>query len=189
MNFSPDKMPEAEVSLRLAFGLIGSGKVVGDIEVALDGAQIQIKRTVHFRIVEFMAHCGWHLETSEHPWHGTWSKESVPCHIEVHSTAGSGDVVANLRCGRTFRVEAKKGALTRYASSAEYPLIREGLGQLLTVETASDSDVLAVAVPSSPKFEQLTRAWRDRPLMKKTGIAIATVDRENTIRGLEHVDI
>jgi hypothetical protein len=61
-------------------------------------------------------------------------------------------------------VELKKKPLQANKSSQEYPLIREALGQLLTVKEAADDDVLAIAVPSSSKFETLAAQWRGRLL-------------------------
>ena len=46
-------MPEAEVSLRFACSLIESEVVVGEVDVALDGAQVRTGETVHFPVLEF----------------------------------------------------------------------------------------------------------------------------------------
>ena len=46
-----------------------------------------------------------------------------------------------------------------------------------------------LAVPHSEKFENLALQWRERPLMKKAGIHIVTIDRNNNIRSLENVGI
>jgi len=97
--------------------------------------------------------------------------------------------VAQLKSGLTLRVESKKGPLSRSKSSKEYPLIREAIGQLMTIEKAEPNDILAVAVPHSEKFDKLASQWRERPLMKNVGIHIVTIDRSNTIRGLENVGI
>jgi hypothetical protein len=47
-------MPEAEVSLRLAFWLLEHIPVDGPVEVAIDGAQVPINDTVHFDLLGFM---------------------------------------------------------------------------------------------------------------------------------------
>ena len=44
----PDKMPEAEVTLRLAIALIKGGHVSNDVVVAIDGAQVKIGKKVYF---------------------------------------------------------------------------------------------------------------------------------------------
>jgi len=95
--------------------------------------------------------------------------------------------VAKLRSGRTLRVECKKGSLERTKSSAEYPLLREAIGQLLTIEQVNDDDMLAVAVPESPKFQELATRWREAPLIKKLGIKILTVGQDGSVDGLGEV--
>src|SRR5207244_6197768 len=56
------RMSEAEVSLRLALWLIKSELAEGTVEVAIDGAQIQIGETVQFKLGEFLASCEWRKE-------------------------------------------------------------------------------------------------------------------------------
>lgn len=69
--------------------------------------------------------------------------------------------------------------------SKEYPLIREAIGQLMTVKNAAKTDILAVAVPKSSKFSDLALQWRERPLIKLSGIHIVTVVRNGELEGLE----
>ena len=177
-------MPEAEVSLRLAMSLCERNLAAGRLSVAIDGAQVRTGKRVHFALAEFMTHKGWALETSAAEWRGVYLADSGH-EIEIHSRPGQGDVIAELKSGKTLRAEAKKGPLTRSKSSQEYPLMREALGQLMTLEEIAPDDILAIAIPSSEKFESLARDWRSRPLIQSSGINIATVSREGTIRGLE----
>jgi len=117
-------------------------------------------------------------------WQGTYCRAGARFRIRIHSNPGRGDVVALLRSGHTLRVESKKGPLIRSPSSAEYPLLREAIGQLMTVESAGDTDILAVAVPKSVKFTELTARWRSAPLIRRLGIRLLTVDRETGVEGL-----
>ena len=48
------KMPEAEVSLRLALFLLRNKLVSADVSVALDGAQVKTGNIIHFPIYEFL---------------------------------------------------------------------------------------------------------------------------------------
>ncbi len=48
------KMPEAEVTLRLAISLIENNHVVSDVVAAIDGAQVKTGNKVHFPITEFL---------------------------------------------------------------------------------------------------------------------------------------
>ncbi len=47
-------MPEAEVSLRLAFYLISKNKVSSNVTVSIDGAQIKTNENTHFDIRGFL---------------------------------------------------------------------------------------------------------------------------------------
>ncbi|PZP30316.1 hypothetical protein FJD32_004245 [Shewanella sp. LC6] len=179
-----DKMPEAEVTLRLAISLIENGHVQGDIIVAIDGAQVRTKNTIHFQLVEFLNERGWTSPVQQKRWQSKYSNKKYAASIIVRSSSGVGDLVAELRTGQRLRVESKKGPLIRSKSSQEYSLIREAIGQLVTIEHLEQTDVLAVAVPKSEKFDALAELWRVRPLMKSTGIHILTIGRDNSVSGL-----
>ena len=189
MELPSEKMPEAEVSLRLAFALVESGQAVDNIDVAVDGAQVRTGDAVHFPISAFLSSYGWEHQGPSEQWQGTYRSRHHSVAISVHSSPGLGDVVAKLKNGKLLRVEAKKGTLERSKSSAEYKLLREALGQLITIESTDAADMLAVAVPSSEKSEQLAATWRSRPLIQKTGIHIVTVSRAGAVRGLEDAGI
>lgn len=178
----PNKMPEAEVSVRLAEHLADPSRSSGPIEVAIDGAQVKVKDKVIFPLSEFLADSGWSI-SSANEWRGVYSKNGFN-NIIIHSAPGKGDVVAPLTDGRLLRVESKKGSLTRSKSSQEYPLVREALGQLLTIEEVSEKDVLAVAVPWSPKFSELATRWRKAPLISRFQIKILLVRRSGAVDGL-----
>jgi hypothetical protein len=184
-----DKMPEAEVTLRLAIAIIEKGHAKSSVVAAIDGAQVKTGKKVHFPIVEFLNEEGWFGSDPTGRWQCTYKNEKHSQTIIVHSSAGEGDLVAELNNGYTLRVESKKGPLSRSKSSQEYPLIREAIGQLMTIKVAEAKDILAVAVPHSEKFADLAAQWRERPLMQSAGIHIVTVDRNSNIRGLEHVGI
>ena len=177
-------MPEAEVSLRLAFWLLERGYAVERVEVAIDGAQVRIGANVHFDLSGFLAERDCRKLSSTGAWQCEYALASDCGIVRIHSNPGRGDVVAKLRSGHTLRVECKKGPLSRSNSSQEYPLIREALGQLLTVAEVGEKDILAVAVPHSAKFEELAVRWRSAPLIKRFGIHILTVDRTGNVFGL-----
>src|SRR5687768_3888307 len=161
------RMPEAEVSLRLASWLIRNDLVAGPIDVAIDGAQIQTSGVVHFDLASFLSQCGWAKVGSGLAWQCSYAHRDSAMGLRIHSNPGKGDVVASLRTGGVLRVECKKGPLQRSSGSSEYPLLREALGQLLTVEEVHPTDVLAVAVPHSEKFVELASRWRKAPLIQR----------------------
>jgi hypothetical protein len=179
------RMPEAEVSLRLAFWLLERGYADGRVDVAIDGAQVRIGDTIHFDLPRFLLELDCRKLSTIDAWQCEYALASGSGIVYVHSNPGCGDVVARLRTGHTLRVECKKGPLTRSPSSQEYPLIREALGQLLTVQEIGENDILAVAVPHTTKFEELAVRWRNAPLIKRFGIRILTVDRNGSVFGME----
>jgi hypothetical protein len=179
------RMPEAEVSLRLASWLIREDLVAGPVEVAIDGAQVQTAGVVHFDLPAFLLRCGWVKVGSAAAWQCVYAHSEHPIGLRIHSTPGKGDVVAPLRAGGLLRVECKKGPLERSKSSQEYPLLREALGQLLTIDEVQTSDILAVAVPHSPKFAELAARWRCAPLVRRFGIRILTIDSAGGVTGFE----
>ena len=70
----PDKMPEAEVTLRLAIALIKGGHVSNDVVVAIDGAQVKIGKKVYFPIVEFLNSLGWYCTGKTDQWQCTYKQ-------------------------------------------------------------------------------------------------------------------
>jgi hypothetical protein len=169
-----EKMTEAEVSLRIATHLLENGYCSSDVRVAIDGAQIRTGNTTHFEIGEFYQANGFKKRSTEQGWQGVYEKSGCKFKLIVHSNPGKGDVIASLINGQILRVESKKGPLSRSKSSAEYPLLREAIGQLMTVEEVGKSDILAVAVPDSKKFNELINRWRDAPLIRKMKIRFLT---------------
>jgi len=95
--------------------------------------------------------------------------------------------VASLKNGRRLRVESKKGTLERSKSSSEYPLIREAIGQIMTVEDVSNTDLLGIAVPQSAKFEELCSRWSSAPLIRRVGLLLIRVGRNGTVTGLPQI--
>jgi len=182
-----EKMPEAEVSLRLAFHLINKELVNSDVSVSIDGSQIKTNEKIHFHIEDFLKREGWiqKNQPSSQPFYGLYRKSDCNFGIEITSTPGIGDVTAKLDEKRKIRVECKKGSFIKSSSNPEYRLLREAFGQILTVKDYSDSDLLAVAIPKSDKFIKLKDEWQNAPLIKKLGIQILLVDRENNVEGLE----
>lgn len=178
-----ERMPEAEVSLRLAIHLITSGRAVEGVTVAIDGAQVKTGETIHFSVADFLRTHGWEPATVGERWQGCYRHASSMQTITIHSRSGRGDVVATFADGVPFVAEAKKGPLKRSVSSQEYPLLREALGQLLTIEDVPANAVLAVAVPHSARFAELASRWRVAPLVKRVGIRILTVAPDGAVCG------
>ncbi len=177
------RMSEAEVSLRLANYLVSSGRATNSVSVALDGAQVKTGQTNHFNVASFMQTLGWRAEIVSERWQGTYVNPAASVQILIHSNSGCGDVTTNLNTGHSFIAEAKKGSINNSKSSAEYSLLREALGQLLTIEVVPDNALLAVAVPAGERFLKLAERWRNAPLIRHIGIRILTVARSGAVEG------
>ena len=177
------RMSEPEVSLRLAIHLIDTRKSKGQVVVSIDGAHVKTGDKVHFDLVTFLASLGWHAEDQSQKWQAIYRRLPEEPSIRIHSQSGKGDVVATLESGRTFIAEAKKGPLNRSESSKEYPLLREALGQLLTIDSVAENPFLAVAVPHGERFVELAARWRNAPLIVRTNIHILTVAPTGEVSG------
>jgi hypothetical protein len=184
-GLSTERMPEAEVALRLAqfiLSLRGSGALAS---VAIDGASIKVGDAVIFDIGCFMAATGWEQikepQVGRNTWTGAYRRGDKT--IRVHSRPGEGDVVATVD-GRRIVAECKKGPLVRKPGSPEYPLLTTALGQALLFEVSAD-DIVVAAVPDTPVFRKLAETWRSRPLVRRAGIRIALVARDGAVSGLD----
>ena len=92
-----DHMAEAEVSLRLAFHLLGLPGSDGVARVAIDGAQVKVGKRRVFPIVDFLSGMGW--EQAEQVGSRDWQRRCVKDGqtLIIHSTPGSGESGC-LRC-------------------------------------------------------------------------------------------
>ncbi len=170
--------------MRLAFHLLSRPNSSRTASIAIDGAQIRCDGRAIFPIAEFLNEMNWQKieQIGGNDWHGTYQNNVNV--IRIHSNPGCGDVVTTIG-NQTIRSECKGGPLIHRKGSREYPIIREALGQLLTIEQITESDIYVVAVPKSPRFQSLIKEWRTRPLIKKTQIRFALVDRNGTVDGLD----
>jgi hypothetical protein len=185
LGLPADRMPEAEVALRLAefiLSLPGSGPMAS---VAIDGASIKVGDAVIFDIGRFMAGTGWEQtkepQVGRNAWTGAYRRGDKT--IRVHSRPGEGDVVATVN-GRRIVAECKKGPLVRKPGSPEYPLLTTALGQALLFEVSAD-DIVVAAAPDTPVFRKLAETWRSRPLVRRAGIRIVLVGRDGTVSGFD----
>jgi hypothetical protein len=182
-----DRMPEAEVALRLAFYLFSLPGCKPSITVAIDGEQVKSGGKEVFPLSRFLQVHGWQLKVKKgkNPWQGHYVREKHQLCIVAKS--GIGDVVAVVG-RRKVRAECKKGPLKKKEKNdpgKEYPLLHEAIGQLMTVDEVGDDDYLVVAVPYTTRFEALTIRWQTCPLMVKTSIHFALVGRNGQVKGLQ----
>lgn len=180
-----DKMSEAEVSILLAHYLIQNRMVQSDVTVSIDGAHVKIGEVIHFEIFEYLKYKGFQVEKLTSDWRGIYSLDGFEYRMILHSTPGTGDVSAVLSDGKRLIVESKKGSLLASKSSQEYPLLREAIGQLMTIEKLEGDEVLAVAAPFSEKTQKLVLRWGIAPLIRSVGLRFLLIKRDGEIFGVD----
>ena len=178
-----DRMPEAEVALRLAFHLLASPSSQGTASVAIDGAQIRVHGSEVFPIESFLRDRGWKQigQEGKNDWQGSYEKGEHRLVIQARS--GEGDVRAQIG-SRRVRAECKGGPRIAKPGSREYPILHGALGQAITAKAVKDGDVLVVAVPGTDRFRTLADRWCDRRLLAQSGIQIVLVSRKGRVDGL-----
>jgi hypothetical protein len=174
-------MPEAEVSLRLAFYLLGRPESSGTADVAIDGAQVGIAGTEVFPLVAFLAQEGWSPTERTGRWQGVYGRGDH--RLRIHSRPGLCDVVTTV-AGARIRAECKGGPLTRQVGSKEYRSLWAALGQLIAISEVTPDDLIVAAVPDAAGFRALVTKWRQAPLITKAGIRLALVSRSGAVDGL-----
>lgn len=182
VHLPEDRMPEAEVILRLAFNLLHRPGRHGSAEVSIDGAMVAVGGREIFPIEAFLEQAGWDQvgQTGRNAWQGSY--ENNGSNLTIHARPGIGDVAARVGSSR-IRAECKGGPLVARRGGREYLKLREALGQLLTVEYIEAGDVMVAAVPRTDRFQRLARKWRTRPLLLRSGVRIVLVGRDGTVEG------
>jgi hypothetical protein len=179
-----DRMPEAEVSLRLAEFLTELPGFCGHVDVAIDGASVRVHGEEVFDISGYLRSYKWELAVANPESRNAWAAiyRRAGATMRVHSRSGVGDVETSI-AGRRVIAECKKGPLVRKPGSPEYPLLTTAIGQALLLPTEGD-DVTIAAVPDTPVFRRIAEDWRSRPKLKASGIQIVLVNRDGTVSGL-----
>lgn len=183
-NGPEDRMPEAEVSIRLAEYLSELPGFEGRVDVAIDGASVMVHGAEVFDIRGYLRAYGWGVSeldsNSRNEWAATYRRRGAT--MRIHSRPGIGDVETVVG-GRRIIAECKKGPLIKKPGSQENPLLYAALGQALLLP-ALDDDIVVAAVPDTPTFRRIAEAWRERPRLKSSGIQIALVSRSGDVSGL-----
>ncbi|BCP51743.1 hypothetical protein K32_03600 [Kaistia sp. 32K] len=182
---APDRMPEAEVAIRLAEYLTERPDFQGTVDVAIDGASVSVGGVEVFDIRGYLRAYGWQAvqgtAVGRNDWTAEYTRDAAA--MRIHSRSGVGDVEA-LVGGRRLIAECKKGPLVKKPGSPEYPLLTAAIGQALLFP-ARPEDILVAAVPDTPTFQRIAADWRNRPRLIASGIQIALVSRRGPVTGLD----
>jgi len=181
-------MGEGAVSRRLALWLLEQPGTGTTITLCLDGNQIAHFETEHFanrhidnedrtwRFTEALRKKG-----QKARWPGVW-QDSARRKIVVTSTVTpktakwtTCDLEASTQHGK-IRVECK-GANDRTARIH----LQEAIGQVVTIRDVQDNEVLAVALPYSPRLQDLAEEFLNAPIFGSLNIVIALVHHHDHV--------
>ena len=171
-----DRMPEAEVTLRLAFHVLRLTSGHATAKVAIDGAQVRVHGRAVFPIRAFLRSEGWSQtrQKGKNPWQGSYRKG--PKDLVIEAQPDLGDVIARVGSRRLI-AECKAGNLVKKNGMPEYGRLYSALGQLVAKEGIQRRDILIAAIPDTERFRALVGEFKKRPLVRLTKIRFALVGR------------
>jgi hypothetical protein len=181
-----DRMPEAEVALKVAAWLV-KRHAVKTCDVKIDGAHVLIAENEIFPIRQFLQRQRWEPFKEEHErWQGTYTCDDRE--LKISSKSGF-DVVAGIG-SRTIRVECKGGPLVPKKGKSERVILQSAIGQALTATDCENGDIIAVAVPDSKRFRKVrdeftTNSTNNRFLKTEIKILLVAEDDEGSVNGLD----
>lgn len=181
-----ERMSCTETVLRVAQQLIAHGLVSGDISVALGGTEVTRADRASFPVEEFLESFGFKKADAESAnWRGSYIEGKSQRSISLHDRSDVPQLVAPLARGGRLLLEASAGRLHPTKSPVEHKLLFGLIGRALCYEDVDSGDVLAIAVPRSPRFRQLIARFRKSPRLERTALVYYLVARGGDIDGLQ----
>lgn len=172
-------MPEAEVTLRVAFRLIVDQQQTQNVKIAIDGACVQIGNVSIFNVAEFMRELGWEMKerSGKNLWQGRYEHKETPLSLEIQPKAGA-DIQLR-RSGIVLRVESKGGT---FADRGRHrSIVATGIGQALTLIDLPEKEERWVAVPYSPRFVAVCKSLVQSKFLKNAGLKFALPKRSGEV--------
>ena len=180
-------MPEAEVTLRFAFWLLGRCGAGGHADIAIDGAHVKIRghhaagRWIEdrkiFPIEQFLMECQWVPDLIGRDWRGTYSRNGQT--IAIRSVQGFDIEIVS--CGKQIKAECKGGPLRNSKGKSATSILAQAIGQVITCADSMESE-LWVAVPDAESFENAAKRIAQIQAFINTGIKICLVHKTGTVR-------
>lgn len=181
-----ERMSCTETVLRVAQQLIAHGLVSGDISIALGGTEVTRADRASFPVEEFLESFGFTKADAESAtWRGSYIEGKSQRSISLHDRADVPQLVAPLARGGRLLLEASAGPLNPTKSPVEHKALFGLIGRALCHEDVDAGDVLAIAVPRSPRFRQLIARFRKSPRLDHTALVYYLVARGGDIDGLQ----
>jgi len=175
-------LPEAEVTLRLAFWLMEHAEPGARINAAIDGAHVriaphkqagrEIPERIVFPIEAFLSENGYQQITSNGNWRGIYRRNGRE--LEIQSVSGF-DITAKVK-NKTIKVECKG-----YRKKNVSFILATAIGQILISDPINPGDELWVAVPDTNAYKKAADKLAQRSTFSKTGIRIALVAQDGKV--------
>jgi hypothetical protein len=180
----PWRMCQTQVCLSLAFHLLQEDLVTSDVTVAISGREVTRTLRPTFDIQKFMRHRGG--TTVSLPPNGCcrYAFRARRFGVVIVRDTGDGDVLAELAPGCRLIVYATPGPLRDTQSSREHSLLRNAIGVAVARADVTPLDVVAVAVPRSPRMRQIVSEMRAAPRVVAAGLSLVTVAQAGAVDGL-----
>jgi hypothetical protein len=187
-------MPEALVTLHLAFWLLDQATQDSHVDVAIDGAHVRIiaheaagrtvKEQTIFPIKDFLVSKGCRAHTLKDEWRGTYGwKGHTLC---ICSTQGF-DVQGSLN-GQIIKAECKGGPLFPSKGKSVSAILAGAIGQAVISDSIMADDAIWIAVPDAPNFERVGTRIASTQMLQQTRIRIVLVNSQGGVRFLNPVN-
>jgi hypothetical protein len=183
-------MPEAEVTLYLAFWLLDQATQDSHVDIAIDGAHVRImaheqsgqhvKERSVFPMKEFLSSRECRPQILKDEWRGTYCWKGHT--LSLRSARGF-DVQGTLN-GQCVKAECKGGPLTTIKGRSVSAILANVIGQVVISDSVVPTDALWIAVPDSPSFERVGARIVNSKTFQDTGIRIVLVNGEGGVRFL-----
>ena len=180
-------MPEAEVTLRFAFWLLGKCGANAHADVAIDGAHVKIaghhaagiwiEQKHIFPIESFLQELQWLPKHGGRGWRGAYSRSNQT--LAIRSAPGFD--VQVVWSGKCIKAECKGGPLGSIKGKSATSILAQAIGQVIACGESGDSE-LWVAVPDSESFETVAVRLSKIDAFRRTGIKIALVSKTGDVR-------
>ncbi|HEX4684165.1 MAG TPA: hypothetical protein VH277_15720 [Gemmatimonadaceae bacterium] len=182
----PWRMSHTELTLRLAVHLVRERIVTSTVRVSVAPAELVRRRHPWFDIPGFLERYQAVPGTVD-PHNPVYSQYHVPGvdhDIQLERDRGQGSIVADVGPGSRLIVHACPGPVHNSRSSREHMVLRLGVGAALTKYEATDDDIVVLAVPRSPRMQQLVHDALERPAIRSSRLSLVLVDRADRVDGL-----
>lgn len=179
-----ERMTHTEITLRLALHLLREEMTTSDVHVALIGREVTRRRNTLFDVGHFLSVHGCTWDGAPVDAFARFAVDGARHALRIVPDRGQGSVVAEIGPGSRLVVHATSGPTVSWKHSREDAYLRNALASALARFDVGTDDLLAVALPRSPRMRRIVRRARTMPRLVATGISLVLVDAIGEVDGL-----